>query len=68
MTFDFDQIIERQNTNALAVEGVEGGEMFIADGGRNVRLNVACPRKMLDTALDQIIEAIHSAKGSSKAQ
>lgn len=37
---------------------LEGGEMFVADGGCNVRLNVACPRSVLRKALERISDAI----------
>lgn len=36
---------------------LEGGEMFISDGSGHVRLNIACPRQVLTTALARISEA-----------
>jgi cystathionine beta-lyase len=37
---------------------VEGGEMFVANGGRYVRLNIACPQPVLSEALDRIVAAV----------
>lgn len=37
---------------------LEGGEMFIANGGRYVRLNLACPRKKLEKGLIAMTKAI----------
>ncbi|MFK7887721.1 MAG: MalY/PatB family protein [Gammaproteobacteria bacterium] len=37
---------------------LEGGEMFIADGGRHVRLNIACPKQTLREAIDRIVQAL----------
>ncbi len=38
---------------------LEGGEMFVADAGQYLRLNIACPRTILERALGRVVEAIH---------
>ena len=40
---------------------LEGGEMFVADGEGHVRLNLACPRAVLQDALERIRDAIRTA-------
>ncbi len=37
---------------------IEGGEKFVADGDGHIRINLACPRSMLDEAMDRIISAM----------
>ncbi|MNV23250.1 Cystathionine beta-lyase PatB [compost metagenome] len=37
---------------------LEGGEMFVADGGGHIRLNLACPQPILVTALERIRHAL----------
>lgn len=37
---------------------IEGGEMFISDGGIRIRMNVACPRLQLKDALKRVIEVV----------
>lgn len=37
---------------------LEGGEMFVADAGQCIRLNLACPRAVLRRALERIVEAL----------
>jgi len=37
---------------------IEGGEMFIADGGTRIRINVACPRARLKEATQRIIKVV----------
>jgi cystathionine beta-lyase len=37
---------------------VEGGEMFVSDGGTRIRLNVACPRSKLRDAIYRIIKTV----------
>ncbi|MFT7475244.1 MAG: cystathionine beta-lyase [Verrucomicrobiales bacterium] len=37
---------------------LEGANMFISDGAGHVRLNVACPRAVLDNALSRIVLAV----------
>ena len=39
---------------------VEGGEMFVADGGTCIRVNVACPQARLQEGLDRMIQAIQA--------
>ena len=39
---------------------IEGGEMFISDGGTRVRINVACPRSQLKEATQRIIKTVKS--------
>lgn len=44
---------------------LEGGEMFVADGGTRVRLNLACPRATLREGLDRIIRVVHACGQSA---
>ena len=37
---------------------LEGGEMFVSEGGGNIRLNIACPQSVLATALLRIKQAL----------
>jgi cystathionine beta-lyase len=37
---------------------IEGGEMFISDGGARIRMNVACPRATLKDAIHRIIKTV----------
>jgi len=37
---------------------IEGGEMFISDGGIRIRMNVACPRSQLKDALKRVIKVV----------
>ncbi|RWO48631.1 MAG: putative C-S lyase [Mesorhizobium sp.] len=37
---------------------LEGGEMFVSNGGCHVRLNIACPRPVLSSALMHIHQAL----------
>ncbi|MBP6796474.1 MAG: PatB family C-S lyase [Luteimonas sp.] len=37
---------------------LEGGEMFVNNGGQCVRLNLACPRAVLEEALDRLVTTI----------
>ena len=37
---------------------VEGGEMFVDSGEGHIRLNLACPRSVLQEGLDRIRNAI----------
>lgn len=37
---------------------LEGGEMFISDGGTRIRMNVACPRSKLKDAMKRVINVI----------
>lgn len=39
---------------------VEGGEMFVENGDGHIRLNLACPRAVLQEALERIRDAIHA--------
>ncbi len=39
---------------------LEGGEMFIDNGGGHIRLNIACPRNVLLCALKQMASVINS--------
>ncbi|MEM1176772.1 MAG: PatB family C-S lyase [Acidobacteriota bacterium] len=41
---------------------LEGGDMFVADGGLNVRLNIACPQQTLEAAIQRLVDAIHRAQ------
>ncbi len=43
---------------------MEGGEMFVADGGTRVRLNVACPTSTLLEGLRRIVAAVNAYKTS----
>ncbi len=36
---------------------LEGPDKFVADAGSHIRLNLACPRAMVDEALDRIVAA-----------
>jgi cystathionine beta-lyase len=37
---------------------IEGGEMFVSDGGTRIRMNVACPRLQLKEALKRVMEVV----------
>jgi cystathionine beta-lyase len=37
---------------------LEGGDMFICDAAGHIRLNIACPRAVLDDAVSKIVQAI----------
>lgn len=37
---------------------LEGGEMFVSNGGCNIRLNIACPKPVLSAALLRIKQAL----------
>lgn len=37
---------------------LEGGDMFVSDGGSHIRLNIACPRAVLSSALKRIHRAL----------
>ena len=37
---------------------VEGGDMFISDGDGHIRINVACPRSVLEEGLGRLISAV----------
>lgn len=39
---------------------LEGAEMFVADGGQHIRVNVALPRAVLIQGLERIIDAINA--------
>ncbi|MEL7025306.1 MAG: PatB family C-S lyase [Pseudomonadota bacterium] len=39
---------------------VEGAEMFVADGGQHIRMNIACPTATVETAVARIAAAIDS--------
>ncbi|MEM8922664.1 MAG: PatB family C-S lyase [Actinomycetota bacterium] len=43
---------------------LEGGEKFVADGGRCIRLNLACPRSQVEEALGRIIKAMRELRAS----
>jgi cystathionine beta-lyase len=43
---------------------IEGGEMFISDGGIRIRMNVACPRLQLKDALKRVIEVVKRSAAS----
>jgi cystathionine beta-lyase len=40
---------------------IEGGEMFISDGGTRIRMNVACPRLQLKDALQRVISVVKNS-------
>lgn len=42
---------------------IEGGAKFIANGDRCLRINLACPRSVLETALDRMIDAMPAVAG-----
>lgn len=42
---------------------VEGGGMFVANGEGFVRINVACPRAVLEEAIKRVVQAIHLGGG-----
>lgn len=37
---------------------LEGGDMFVANAGGHIRLNLACPKERLEEGIDRIIKAI----------
>lgn len=39
---------------------LEGGEMFVENGGNRIRLNLACPKSQVLTAMERIREALKS--------
>ena len=41
---------------------LEGGEMFVADGGQCIRLNIACPADVVERALMRMADAVNSKR------
>ena len=41
---------------------LEGGDMFVANSDGYIRLNLACPRRVLETGLERICRLLNSER------